>query len=407
MLGIGIVLVVMAPYIKDSETLFAFKDLSGWSLDKITNYKNTYFLALVSMFGIAQFFGAPNLGEWSDQFGRKKVVIWSMVGGALGYLVFTWGVINASLLLLFVGRLITGFASGGVSVLYSIISDLSTPETKTRNFGILGAAFGLGFIIGPALGALLADDSLVSWFNESTPFYTAAFLSLLSGVLIYFTIPETNKPVEGQSKKFKVDLFQGIRNIGIALKTKSVRNILTVLFLVYLGFTFFTQYSSVYLIDTFDVSEKQLGNFFTFVGIVLVITQAVILRFLTNIVSSRQILAVVLLTLSIGLIVFLIPKNFNTIFYVAALMPFSFGLMQPNILNIISNMATKDVQGRILGIQQSIRSLSFTVPPIASIFLSAMSSKYPNLIGAIIVFLAWVFFVLHYKQFKVEEKKEN
>lgn len=399
MLGVGIVVVVMAPYIKESETLFAFKDFTNWSLDAITDYKNGIYLTLISVFGMAQFFGAPMLGGMSDQYGRKKVVIGTLLGGAFGYLIFSLGVILASLPLLFIGRFITGFNSGGVSILYSIIADVSTPENKAKNFGILGAAFGLGFIVGPALGAYLADPSVVSWFNDSTPFFTAMVLSILSGLLIYLTVPETYKRAEHLTEPIPLNVFQGFNNLKKAFSTPEISTVLTVLFLVFLGFTFFTQFSAVYLMDRFDVTQKELGKFFTFIGAVLVFTQFVVIRILTNYFSNRQIVSVVLFTLSCGLLLFLVPKNYSAIFYVACIMPISFGLMQPNMLSIISNSASKDIQGEILGIQQSVRSLAYMLPPLLSIPLSAKDVRFPNMVGAAIVFLSWLIFVLNYKKF--------
>jgi len=400
MLGVGIVIVVMAPYIKDSETLFAFKDFTNYTFEQIQNYKNGWYLALISVFGLAQFLGAPQLGGISDQYGRKRVVIFTMVGGAFGYLIFSLGVVFASLPMLFIGRFITGFNSGGVSILYSIISDLSTPENKARNFGILGAAFGLGFIVGPALGAVLADETIVSWFTDSTPFFSAMMLSLISGVLIFLTVPETNVYAK-TSKKIKLNLLQGVQNINVAFRDPKVSTILIVLFLVYLGFTFFTQFSSVYLIDVFGVDQKELGKFFTFVGAVLVFTQFIIIRVLTKYFSSRQIVAVVLLSLSCGLFLFIVPQEYKQIFLVASIMPMSFGLMQPNMLNIISNSAGKEIQGQILGIQQSVRSLAFTIPPLISIPISALDSRLPNIAGGIIVLLSWIIFLVNYKKFKI------
>ncbi len=397
MLGVGIVIVVMAPYIKESTSLFG---------PEVTDHaRNTIYLLLVSVFGLAQFLGAPYLGQLSDHHGRKKMVTLTMIGGALGYLVFSIGVIQGSLLLLFLGRFITGFNSGGVSIMYSIIADLSSPENRSKNFGILGAAFGIGFVVGPVLGAYLSDDTVVSWFNDSTPFFIAMGLSLLSAVLLWLTVPETHA-VEREDD-FNLNIFAAFENIQKALNIPELLSIFTVLFLVYLGFTFFTQYSAVYLLDSLHFSDKQLGNFFGFVGMILFITQAILLRFFTNKYSPRQIVSVVLLTLSLGLVLFLVPKEFKTIFTVAFIIPFSFGMLQPNMLSIISNSAGPEIQGEILGIQQSIRSLAFTLPPVLSIQLSALDVRLPIIIGSFIIFTAWVIFILNYKKFSIRTHEDS
>ncbi len=397
MLGVGIVVVVMAPYIKESTHLFS-GDVSDFQ-------RNTIYLLLIAVFGLAQFLGAPYLGNLSDQHGRKKLVITTMVGGAIGYLIFSLGVIYANIALLFIGRFITGFNSGGVSIIYSIIADLSSPENRSKNFGILGAAFGIGFIIGPVLGSLLADESIVSWFNESTPFLTAMCLSLLSALLVWMTVPETYTPSEKERVRYSI--FAGFQNIQNALRIPELISILSVLFFIYLGFTFFTQYSAVYLIDSLDFTERELGRFFAFIGTVLFITQAVILGFFSKKYSPRQIVALVLLSLSMGLAIFLVPKSAKSIFYVSAIIPFSFGMLQPNMLSIISNSASANIQGQILGIQQSIRSLAFTLPPIFSIWLSALNVKLPIIIGSALVFVAWVIFIVNYNQFSISKHYED
>jgi len=264
------------------------------------------------------------------------------------------------------------------------------------NSSFLGAAFGLGFIIGPALGGILANPNIVSWFTESTPFLAAMILSLLSALLLHLTIPETF--VKTSKKIGKINPFQGIENIKAAFKIKELATILAVLFFIYLGFTFFTQFSGVYLKDKMDFDIEQLSKFFAFIGLVLFLTQMALIRFLTKYFKPKQIVAVVLLILSAGLIIFLIPETERSLYIIAPIIPIAFGLLQPNMLSIISNSASNQVQGKILGIQQSIRSLGFTIPPLASIYVSRLDINYPNILGAFLIFIAWLIFILSYKK---------
>ncbi|MBX2846409.1 MAG: MFS transporter [Saprospiraceae bacterium] len=389
MLGVGIVIVVMAPYIKDSVTLFA--------TEVSQDMRNTIYLVMVALFGGAQFFGAPLLGGLSDNYGRKRLVILSMIGGAFGYLLFSLGTLWAVLPLLFVGRIVTGFFSGSVSILYSIIADLSRPENRAKNFGILGAAFGVGFVVGPALGGYLADPTVVSWFNESTPFFAAMALSLLSALLIYLTVPETFAR-KHHEEKVRLNLLQGFLNIKEALQIKGLTPILVVLFFIYLGFTFFTQFSTVYLQDELNFSLNDLSKFFAFIGLVLFLTQMGLIRLVTSYFSAPQIVRVVLLTLSAGLFIFILPDNKTSLYWIAPIIPLSFGLLQPNVLSIISNSASSEIQGQILGIQQSIRSLAFFFPPMVSAYISTLDRTLPNKVGALFVFIAWCVFLIFYRK---------
>ncbi len=323
--------------------------------------------------------------------------------GAAGYLVFSVGVLLFSLPLLFLGRFITGFFSGSVSILYSIIADLSSPQRRAANFALLGAAFSFGFIFGPVLGDILADPNNVSWFNDSTPFFTAMLLSLLSGLMIFAFIPETFKKTTATITK--VNPLQGFKNINQAFAIKSLGAILLVIFLINLGFTFFTQYSAVYLLDRLNFNRAGLRTFFTYVGIWLLITQLGITQIASRKFQPRQIVVVAMLMLAAGLILFLLPKDMRMLYFVAPIMPISFGLFQPNMISIVSNSAGREIQGQILGIQQSIRSVAFMLPPLISAYIGSINVTLPNIVGASFVFIAWMVFVVNYSKMSIRQQR--
>ena len=120
---------------------------------------------LVGIFPIMQFFATPILGQLSDRYGRKPVLALSLAGTALGYLLFAVGIVIKNIPLLFAARALDGITGGNLSVAQASIADVTPPSERTKNFGLIGAAFGVGFIIGPFLGGVLADPSVVSWFN--------------------------------------------------------------------------------------------------------------------------------------------------------------------------------------------------------------------------------------------------
>ena len=148
---------------------------------------------LIASYPLAQFFGAPILGALSDKHGRKKIILISLIGTFFGYLLFAYGIITKNVTLLFASRMLDGFTGGNISTIMSAIADVSTVKDKTKNFGMIGMAFGLGIILGPFIGGNLADPNNVSWFNHSTPFWFAALICLFNIALVVFNFKETCK----------------------------------------------------------------------------------------------------------------------------------------------------------------------------------------------------------------------
>ena len=157
---------------------------------------------LVAVFPVMQFFATPILGQLSDRYGRKPVLALSLAGTALGYALFALGIVLKNIPLLFVARALDGITGGNLSVAQAAIADVTSPQDARRISGMIGAAFGVGFIIGPFLGGVLADPSVVSWFNAATPFWFAAMLASANTAQVLFQFDETNKHIRHVSVRF-------------------------------------------------------------------------------------------------------------------------------------------------------------------------------------------------------------
>jgi DHA1 family tetracycline resistance protein-like MFS transporter len=183
-IGVGLVIPIFAPlFLSPTSTLF----------DSSVNLEVRSFILGLSLavFPFFQFFGAPILGALSDKFGRKNILFLSILGTFLGYVLMVWGILQKDLYLIVLSRIIDGFTGGNISVATSAISDISDPKDKVKNFGILGALFGVCFIIGPYLGGKLSDPSVSSMFNYSTPFLISAVLSFINLTLLALFFKET------------------------------------------------------------------------------------------------------------------------------------------------------------------------------------------------------------------------
>ncbi len=391
LVGLGIVVPVLAPL---------FLSINHGILPPAAPlFMRTILLGLLlSSYPLAQFFGAPLLGGLSDHKGRKKILLLSLAGTLFGYLFFAFGILTHNLVMLFVSRILDGFTGGNISVAMSAIADISDEKSKTKNFGLIGMAFGLGFILGPFIGGKLADPTMVSWFNSSTPFWFAALLALANILLVIWRFPETLTTYVHT----KLSIFTGFRNIKKAMSLTNLRTMFTVMFLLSFGFTFFTQFFQVFLIEKFHFTQSQIGDLFAYIGIFIAFTQGFLTRIVAKKFKPRQVLSISVLGLSLVFPLLLLPSDFHYLYFILPFVAICNGLTLPNATTIISNLGSKESQGEILGINQSIQSLAFAIPPIIAGVISSVNMSLPIIAASIIVFTSWIVFVFFYK----EKKKE-
>jgi DHA1 family tetracycline resistance protein-like MFS transporter len=381
MLGIGIIIPVVAPVIINSDILS----------DSVSFSQKTLILGfLISSFPISQFFGAPFLGSLSDRIGRKRSLIYSILGSALGYFIFSYGIVEKNIYMLFLGRIIDGLSGGNVSVIYSSLADISDEKTKARNFGLVGAAFGLGFIFGPFIGGELSNPNIVSWFNYSTPFIFAGLLSLINLLFVIFKFQETLK----EKKNSSLEIFKGFKNLFKIFEFKNLRTLFIISFFTTLGFTMFSQFFQVFLIKEFNYTQTNIGRLYGFFGIWSVITQGGIVRSLSKKYSPEKILNYSLILMSLTILIVIIPKNSLYLYITMPLVAITQGITSPNITALISNLSNDDSQGETLGLNQSMQSLANAIPPIIAGIVVSFNIKTPTIIASIFVLIAWIIFIL-------------
>lgn len=339
---------------------------------------------LSASFSILQFFSAPILGQMSDKYGRKIIIAISLTGTFISHIIFIIGIITKNIPLLFFARSFDGLTAGSIAASQAAIADVTKPEERSKNYGFIGAAFGLGFIIGPFLGGKLSDSTAVNWFNATTPFYFAAILSLLSILSILFLFRET---IKSRNLKIRISLVQSITNIARAIKLKNIRTILLTIFLYQGGFAFFTTFFSVYLIYRFGFNQSDLGNMFSYIGLWMVISQAIIVSLLAKKVREFKILTFSLISMSIIVFILTIVNARWEIYLAVPIFAIFSGLAGANSTAIISKAATDDVQGEIMGINSSVVSLASGIPPIISGFIAARFLPVGTIIVASIILL--------------------
>jgi MFS transporter, DHA1 family, tetracycline resistance protein len=390
LLGIGIIIPIFAPLVIENE-----HGMMPPAMSEAT--RNLIYGILTATFPFFQFFGAPILGTLADKYGRKKILQISLVGTFIGYVLFALAIHFHILWLLFVARALPGFMGGNISIVTAALADISKPEERAKNFGLIGMAFGLGFILGPFIGGMLASNDISPYFDYSTPLWFTAFLTLVNIYYVQRQFPETFKP----SSRGKVTLMGGIHNIQKAFRMVNMRVILITVFLQGFGFSFFMQFNQVFLMKKFHFDKKAIGMMFGYIGLWIAITQGIIIRKVTRRFSSPRILKVTLLGLAITIVVILLPSQWWMLLLINPFIAIFQGLTQPNQTSIVSAMASKETQGEILGIQQSIAALAFTIPPLIAGVLVTLDYRLPLIASAIVTLLAWVNF-----NFRFKERKE-
>src|SRR3989338_4481674 len=384
MIGIGIIIPILP-------LLFFQTDIFPATTSFATK---TFMLGLlIAIYPLCQFFSAPLLGILSDRHGRKKILLLSLIGTALGYVLFALGIIYHSLALLIIGRIIDGLTGGNISVVMSAIADISSGTQKTKNFGMIGVAFVLGFIIGPFLGGTLTDSSLISWFNNATPFWFAFILTLLNILFVTFFLHET------LSEKISKTLhpLQGLRNIKKAFQLKQLRILFIIIFLMNFGWAFFTQFFQIYLYDQFHYTAVQIGHIFAYLGIWIAISQGIVVRHLSTKFAPEKILRYSILAVSVIIALYLIPTNPIYLYLIIPLNALTFGFTPPKLSTLTSNSVDPSSQGEIFGIQQSMLALSQAIPALIAGFSLAFSAKLPIILASLTIFITGIIFICCYK----------
>jgi len=351
---------------------------------------------LSAMWALFVFLVAPIMGQLSDKYGRRKILLFALLGTCLSYALFAVGIILKSIPLLFISRAFDGVTGSSISAAQAAVADITKPENRAKTFGLMGAAFGLGIILGPYLGGKLSDPTVASWFSATTPFWFASILSFLNVLFILFFFKETLK---AKNQALKITLTRAFSNILKAARLASIRSVLLTNFLVQGGFAFFTTFFSVFLIRRFAFSQGDIGAYFSYLGLWVVLTQALILRLVLKKYNECQILRFSLLALAVFIFIQILPNKSWELLFLIPFFATANGLVQANLTALVSRSAAQSVQGEILGINSSVQSLAMAIPPILSGYIAAVFVPETSIVVAsIVIFLGWAVFAFGFGQ---------
>lgn len=379
-LGLALVYPIFTP-------LFLRPQLGFLTLDTSLLERTVLLGFLISCFSFAQFFGAPLIGEISDRIGRKKTFYITISGLTLSYVLTALSVLLNFVPLLFIARLFTGFFAGNQTLCLAAIADISVDEkTRAKNFGFIGAAGGLSFIMGILLGGSLAYPKNATAFMPSLPFWIIACLSFLNLILMSLLFKESH--VVSPLKKFH--FFKGIKHLKEALRIPSLRPIYAVYFLFTFSWVTSMQFLPSFLIMQYGDSTQIILFVFSMIGLTWFLSNSFINRFLSSRYHPLQTVKCALLLVGCLLLFSLLLKPFPLFLTSFLLAGFCSALCWSNTLATVSLTAPKDMQGSVLGINQSVAAASALAGPSLGGFLAGFNIHYVYLFTAMTPFLAFV-----------------
>ncbi len=388
-IGLGIIIPVLPSLIEELQGtgLSEASRIGGW---------------LVFSYAIVQFFSAPLLGTLSDRFGRKPILLLALLGLGLDYILHAYA---PSLVWLFIGRILAGMCGASYTVATAYIADVSKPEEKAQNFGVIGAAFGLGFIVGPVIGGLSGE------YDVRLPFFIAAGLALLNALYGLIILPES-LPKE---KRRKGDLKKAnpLGSFHLLKRSSLVIGLAFSFFLLYLASHSVQTTWAFYGMFKFDWSESMVGYSLALVGIVVALVQGVFIKHTMKWWGEYKNIMIGFTCWIIGLVAFAFANQ--TWLLLISVLPYCFGgIATPALHGRVSNEYNDNEQGELQGALTSLISLTSIIGPV---FMTNVFHQFtkedaivvfpgaPYLIGAFLVIIS--LFVTSYSLKNARLKQET
>lgn len=307
---------------------------------------------LIAAFAIMQFLFSPLMGNLSDRFGRRPVLLASLLGFGIDYIFLVFA---PSIEWLFVGRIIAGIMGASFTTAAAYIADISEPEKRAQNFGMIGAAFGLGFIIGPALGGILAKYGL------RAPFIGAAALTLLNWLYGFFVLPESLKPEN--RRPFQWARANPVGSLEFFLRYKVILGLVASIVLIYIAGHAVQSTWSYYTMEKFGWTEEWVGYSLAFVGLMVAIVQGGLIRYIIPKLGQQRSVYIGIMLYAIGFFLFGIASQGWMMF--AFLVPYCLGgIAGPSLQGIMSAQVPPNEQGELQGALTSLMSLTSIIGPV-------------------------------------------
>ncbi len=388
-IGIGIVIPILPDLLKTlgSYTTSEAAAMGGW---------------MVVAFALPQFLFSPIMGGLSDKFGRRPVLIIALLGLGIDFVIHA---VAPTIAILFIGRILAGICGASFTTASSYIADISTPEKRAQNFGLIGVAFGVGFILGPLIGGLLGD------INVRAPFWAAAGLSVANAILCIFLLPESLD--KSHRRAFELKRANPIGTLIQMKNYKQVLQLMVPLFLLYLAshavqsnWPYYTKYK-------FGWDSKMIGYSLGIVGLAVAIVQGGLIRVIVPKLGNERSIQLGFFLYFLGMLLFALATTTWMMYAFTAVYCLG-GIAGPALQSEMSQSVPANSQGELSGGMTSLMSLtSILGPPLMNNLFAAFSGKNaiaelpgaPMLLGALLILISFVVVAMVYKKIKKEKLK--
>jgi DHA1 family tetracycline resistance protein-like MFS transporter len=383
LVGFSIVFPVLAPLLLNPDLHFFQAGTSEIAKTSMLGF-------LFAAFGITQFFGAPVAGALADHYGRYRVFLATIALSFFGYVLMALSIYLQSIAWLMVGRMVTGFCSGNFSLAQSATADLTDTKHRSKAFGILIGAGGLGFVAGPWIGGKLANPE---WLFGSGAFLFAAIAALINFFMIYFFFIETWK-----RKEAHVKLLSTFKDMRIVFHQKKLRTILTAYLIFSIGWSFFLMFSPTYLVQKFSLGSSEIGDIYAYMALIWFFVAMYLNKELIAKLSLRSLILSGALIASLGVALYIYPDTLWPYWFIIPVALLGGALSWVNLGTLLSVEASDAMQGRAMGVSGSMWSLGQIIAPLAAGPLAGWNIYSPLLAGAACILLCAIYFSLGYRK---------
>lgn len=382
-LGLAIVIPVFAPFLLGSSETQVWDSPAGM-------FERAALLGLlIGAYPLAGLFGAPVTEALSDRLGRKPIMLLTIFSAVLGYVICALGIVYNHVGLLFVSRIVGGFAGGSGTVVIQTLSDLRDETKRVKLMRSMATLGGVGFLIGPLLGGKLADPDIVSWFNETTPFVIAAILLLVNLFLVALFFRET---IEFKQKT-PYNVLRSYRSLIEPFQITSLRKVTWILLLFGTAWSFFVDFFPVYLVQKWNFTPARIGDFYIYVTAWYFITQWFLLGPANRWIRSPRLLPTLLLMAPFSLLLLLVPWEYRWLYLLSPITIVVMTMALPLLFSILPSAARWESGEQLARISHALQTAGYIIAPIIGGFLAGWFAPLPTLVAALCALVAWLLFM--------------